>query len=205
VEDASFILLAVLALVAFNAYRQGNLGQLLRAKFLNAGQPPLPIDRSDVDTSSGTGVTARPSSFVQSFVSGLLGRPLPGVADPTSSGLLFGAPRVGHTHAGVDWIAPTGTPVLSAAGGTVRVAGAVGGYGLAVYVDHGNGLETRYGHLSKIGVRQGDPVNAGQQLGLVGATGNAQGPHLHFEVRQNGVAINPLGALQPATHASVLS
>jgi murein DD-endopeptidase MepM/ murein hydrolase activator NlpD len=106
---------------------------------------------------------------------------------------LQGDPRV---HAGVDLRAATGTPALAAQSGTVTRAETAGNYGNLVVVDHGNGLTTRYGHLSRIDVKPGDHVGAGQPVGEVGATGRTTGPHLHFEVRQDGHAIDPTTALK---------
>ena len=101
-----------------------------------------------------------------------------------------------RVHAGVDLRAATGTPALAAKGGVVTRAGPAGNYGNLVVVDHGNGLQTRYGHLSRIDVKPGDTVSAGQEVGEVGATGRTTGPHLHFEVRQNGHAIDPASVLK---------
>ncbi len=94
-------------------------------------------------------------------------------------------------HEGIDIAASTGTPVGASKGGTVTFAGSQGGYGNVVYVSHGGVEETRYAHLSRILCRRGQVLSAGQQLGEVGATGNAKGAHLHFEVRRNGKAQNP--------------
>lgn len=105
---------------------------------------------------------------------------------------LEGDPRV---HAGVDLRAATGTPAHAAQDGVVVRAEAAGNYGNLVVVDHGNGLQTRYAHLSHIDVKPGDHVTEGQTVGEVGATGRVTGPHLHFEVRQNGRAIDPTSAL----------
>lgn len=94
-------------------------------------------------------------------------------------------------HTGVDLIAPPGTPVLSAAGGVVSAAGFVPEYGLIVDIDHDNGLTTRYAHLSKSLVKVGDVVLKGQAVAQVGSTGRSTGPHLHFEVREKGIPLNP--------------
>jgi murein DD-endopeptidase MepM/ murein hydrolase activator NlpD len=99
-------------------------------------------------------------------------------------------------HAGVDLRAATGTVAHAAQAGTVVRAESAGGYGNLVVVDHGNGVETRYGHLSHIDVQPGDHVEAGAAVGEVGATGRATGPHLHFEVRRDGRAIDPQTALK---------
>jgi murein DD-endopeptidase MepM/ murein hydrolase activator NlpD len=95
-------------------------------------------------------------------------------------------------HTGVDYAAPTGTAVRSVGDGVVEAAGWQGGYGNTVVVRHRNGHSTLYGHLSKINVRKGQNVTQGQEVGAVGATGTATGPHLHFEFRVNGVHRDPL-------------
>jgi peptidoglycan hydrolase-like protein with peptidoglycan-binding domain len=105
-------------------------------------------------------------------------------------------PRENRFHAGIDLIAPRRTPVEAAAAGRVAFAGfAAGGWGKLVVVAHSNGVRTLYAHLSAINVRRGQPVNTGNRLGLVGATGDATGPHLHFEVQIRGAAVDPNTAL----------
>jgi murein DD-endopeptidase MepM/ murein hydrolase activator NlpD len=94
-------------------------------------------------------------------------------------------------HEGQDIDAAYGTPVQVAAGGKVTIAGWLRGYGNVVYVDHGNGLSTRYGHLSEIDVTVGQTVTQGQKIGLVGSTGRSTGPHLHYEVRINNQPVDP--------------
>lgn len=94
-------------------------------------------------------------------------------------------------HTGVDLIAPPGTPVLAAAGGVVSKAGYVPEYGNVVEIDHDNGLTTRYAHLLRSQVKAGDVVMKGQPIALVGSTGRSTGPHLHFEVREKGIPLNP--------------
>jgi murein DD-endopeptidase MepM/ murein hydrolase activator NlpD len=94
-------------------------------------------------------------------------------------------------HTGVDLIAPPGTPVVAAAGGVVSTVAFVAEYGNIVEVDHDNGLTSRYAHLSKSLVKVGDVVMKGQNIALVGATGRTTGPHLHFEVREKGIPLNP--------------
>jgi murein DD-endopeptidase MepM/ murein hydrolase activator NlpD len=94
-------------------------------------------------------------------------------------------------HEGQDIDAAYGTPVLAAANGTVTIAQYQRGYGNVVYVDHGNGLSTRYGHLSEIEVKAGQSVTRGATLGKVGSTGRSTGPHLHYEVRVNNQPVNP--------------
>ena len=94
-------------------------------------------------------------------------------------------------HTGVDLIAPHGTPIVAAAGGVVAAVGFVPEYGNIVEVDHDNGLTSRYAHLSKMLVKVGDVVLKGQPIAHVGSTGRTTGPHLHFEVREKGIPLNP--------------
>jgi murein DD-endopeptidase MepM/ murein hydrolase activator NlpD len=96
-------------------------------------------------------------------------------------------------HAGIDLAAPAGTSVMATGDGTVNIAGWMGGYGLVVQIDHGGAVETRYAHLSRLAVASGQSVKRGQIIGFVGSTGRSTGPHLHYEVRQSDVAVNPLG------------
>ena len=94
-------------------------------------------------------------------------------------------------HTGVDFRASMGDPVRATANGKVVSAGWAGGYGRMVEIDHGNGLSTRYGHLSQIDVKVGDPIKIGQVIGEVGSTGRSTGPHLHYETRIDGEAVDP--------------
>ena len=94
-------------------------------------------------------------------------------------------------HTGVDFIAAPGSEILAAAGGVVAIAEIHPEYGKMIDVDHDNGLTTRYAHLSKMTVKAGDVVLKGQRIGELGQSGRATGPHLHFEVRQNSVPLNP--------------
>ncbi len=98
-------------------------------------------------------------------------------------------------HTGVDIAAEYGTAIAAADSGIVIMASWYGGYGNAVVIDHGSGLSTLYGHCSVLYVRAGQQVSKGQVVALVGSTGNSTGPHLHFEVRQNGTPIDPRGKL----------
>lgn len=100
-------------------------------------------------------------------------------------------------HAGMDIDGERGDNVLAPANGTIIKAGWQGGYGNMIEIDHGNGLTTRYGHLSKVEVQVGDPVSRGQLIGLVGSTGRSTGPHLHYELRLNDKSINPRLLLPP--------
>ena len=102
----------------------------------------------------------------------------------------FGA-RWGRMHEGIDYGASTGTPIYASDGGTVTLAGVYGGYGNCVEIKHSGGYSTRYGHMSRFAVSEGEKVYQGQVIGYVGNTGRSTGSHLHFEVRLNGVAQNP--------------
>jgi murein DD-endopeptidase MepM/ murein hydrolase activator NlpD len=118
------------------------------------------------------------------------------VAGPVSSG--FGTrvhPILGDVrmHTGIDYAVGTGYPIKAAGGGIVVWAGPRGGYGNAVIIDHRNGLATLYAHQSRVNVTVGQKVSTGQVVGFVGQTGMATGPHLHFEVRELGTPVDPLG------------
>ncbi len=101
-----------------------------------------------------------------------------------------------RAHKGVDLSAPVGTPIYATADGVVGKASWFGGYGLYVQLEHGNDLETRYGHMSRLAVAEGQHIHKGDVLGYVGTTGRSTGPHLHYEVRVNGVAVNPIPYMQ---------
>lgn len=101
-------------------------------------------------------------------------------------------------HHGSDYRGHRGAPVLAAGDGVVVFAGRMGGYGRVVFIDHGGGVITRYGHLQSIGVKIGDTLAAGMQLGQLGSSGRATGPHLHFEVRLDGRDVDPNTALAVA-------
>jgi murein DD-endopeptidase MepM/ murein hydrolase activator NlpD len=126
-----------------------------------------------------------------------------GGGSPSASGFVWpvGGPvvspfgwRWGRMHEGIDIGAGYGTPIAAAASGTVIYAGWMGGYGNLIIVDHGGGIATAYAHQSSFAVG-GGPVSQGQTIGYVGCTGHCYGPHLHFEVRVNGSAVDPLGYL----------
>lgn len=136
---------------------------------------------------AGTGATGSPTAAPLPPVTpaGTWIRPADG---QVSSG--FG-PRWGTMHEGMDIAAGSGSPVRAATTGVVRKASWYGGYGNAVIIDHGNGVKTLYGHNSKLLVKPGDRVEAGQVIAKVGSTGDSTGPHLHFEVQVDGEKINP--------------
>ena len=105
-------------------------------------------------------------------------------------------------HTGLDFRASTGDPVRATASGKVATAGNQGGYGRMIEIDHGNGLSTRYGHLSVIGVKIGDAIKTGQVIGEVGSTGRSTGPHLHYETRIDGEAVDPQKFLRAGVRLS---
>jgi murein DD-endopeptidase MepM/ murein hydrolase activator NlpD len=105
-------------------------------------------------------------------------------------------------HTGLDFRASMGDPVRATANGKVASSGWAGGYGRMVEIDHGNGLSTRYGHLSEIGVKVGDAIKIGQVIGAVGSTGRSTGPHLHYETRIDGEAVDPQKFLRAGVRLS---
>ena len=108
-------------------------------------------------------------------------------------------------HTGLDFRGDTGDPVRATANGTVTVAGWNGGYGKMVEVDHGNGLATRYGHLSAIEAQVGQTVKIGQIVGRVGSTGRSTGPHLHYETRVDGEAVDPQKFLRAGSRLATVN
>jgi murein DD-endopeptidase MepM/ murein hydrolase activator NlpD len=120
-------------------------------------------------------------------------KPVVGEVEFTSGFGIRSDPFLGRPamHTGLDFRAQMGDPVRATANGKVVSAGWSGGYGRMVEIDHGNGLSTRYGHLSEINVKVGDSIKIGQVIGLVGSTGRSTGPHLHYETRIDGEAVDP--------------
>lgn len=137
---------------------------------------------ASIRTSGTTGVGGVPSGMPVSarLTSGFGWR-----AHPIRGGM--------RAHAGVDLAAPYGSPIVATGNGVVGAAGWSGGYGLLVAISHGDGVQTRYGHMSRLAVAPGQQVSRGEVIGYVGSTGQSTGPHVHYEVRVNGAAIDPLG------------
>ena len=136
---------------------------------------------------------------------GLAGIPqhTPANLDYISSGFGYRADPFtgsGAFHAGLDFKGPIGAPIFAAAAGRVSFVGVEQGYGNVVEIEHGNGLMTRYAHMSGFRTQVGQPVLAGQVIGLIGSTGRSTGPHLHFEVRINDRAVNPRPFLEASSH-----
>ena len=155
---------------------------LLR-EILQGIESRLTAAKSDVDRRNSL-AAATPSIWpAHGWLSSSVGRR----TDPINGGADF--------HQGLDISADSGSPVYATADGTVVVAAREGAYGNLITIDHGYGLETRYGHLSKYEVKAGEKIKRGQVVGRVGATGRATGPHLHYEVRVNGRLLNPLQLL----------
>ena len=123
------------------------------------------------------------------------------IPDTLSSGYGWRDDPIRHTwkfHSGTDFPSDPGTPVAVAGDGVVTFAGRQGGYGNVVYVDHGGGVVTLYGHMRRIETKKGATVTAGERIGQVGSTGRATGPHLHFEVRLDSRPVDPVMAMRVA-------
>jgi murein DD-endopeptidase MepM/ murein hydrolase activator NlpD len=139
---------------------------------------------------SARAMVARLTNAVSSIP---LRKPVDGDIDPASG---FGVRIDPFTsspamHTGLDLHGETGDPVRATADGKVTSAGWSGGYGRVIDIDHGNGMSTRYGHLSAIDVRVGQSIRTGQIIGRIGSTGRSTGPHLHYETRVRGGAVDP--------------
>lgn len=167
------------------------------------GGPFVPFDEALTDEEFSTGLSTLQQALnaldeTRDEIAALpVAHPAPG--QKVSSG--FGKrrdPILGRSafHAGIDFRAPTGTPIRAPADGTVAKAGRSGGYGKMVELRHGNGLTTRFAHLSSIAVKRGQKVQLGALIGKSGNTGRSTGPHLHYEIRVNGEAVNPKRYLQ---------
>jgi murein DD-endopeptidase MepM/ murein hydrolase activator NlpD len=163
-----------------------------------AGGPELKLDSASVETLDSR--AERLEAELQMYEVALRERArIPSIwpveGESTDSFGVRGNPFGGGSsefHPGQDIAAPRGTPVLAAADGTVVLSGWQNGYGQTVVIDHGNGLTTRYGHLSKIEVAAEQELKRGDELGQVGSTGRSTGPHLHYEVRISDVPVSPL-------------
>lgn len=128
--------------------------------------------------------TKIPPTYIKPISGGRLSSPFGRRSAPTKGASSY--------HKGVDWATPTGTAVYASSGGTVAKAGWGSGYGYVVYIDHEDGRQTRYGHLSKVLVKAGQKVKQGEKIALSGNTGVSTGPHVHFEILINGVQVDPL-------------
>lgn len=142
---------------------------------------------------SGEDVAAYSSPIPQRGISVPSRMPLEG-AQLTSGYGMRTHPVLGgrRQHAGIDLAAPSGTPVYATADGIIGRADWFSSYGLFISVNHGAAMQTRYAHLSRLAVAAGDNVKKGDLIGYVGSTGRSTGPHLHYEVRVDGLAVNPI-------------
>jgi murein DD-endopeptidase MepM/ murein hydrolase activator NlpD len=159
---------------------------------------PTTIAGPTTTAKPGTPTTKPPSTTVAPTTTPPTTKPPGGpklswpVSGPVTSP--FGS-RWGTFHKGIDIGVGMGTPIHAAAAGTVFFSGVIDGYGNVILIDHGKGMVTLYAHQSQLIATQGSFVSAGQTIGLVGSTGHSTGPHLHFEVRINNVAVDPMGYL----------
>ncbi|MBP3205506.1 MAG: M23 family metallopeptidase [Lachnospiraceae bacterium] len=161
---------------------------IVRVNYLNDTEVSREILKEEVVMEAVPRIVERGTKIPPTYIKPISGGRL-------SSG--FGArsaPTKGAStyHKGVDWATPTGTAVYASCGGTVSKAGWGSGYGYVVYIDHEDGRQTRYGHLSKVLVKAGQKVKQGEKIALSGSTGISTGPHLHFEILIGGSQVNPL-------------
>lgn len=151
------------------------------------------IEKTSPATGSGAEATAYSSPVAQRAISVPSRMPLEGSALTSGFGMrthpVLGGRR---QHQGIDLAAPGGTPVYATADGVIGRADWYSSYGLFVSISHGAAMETRYAHLSRLAVAAGDNVKKGDLVGYVGSTGRSTGPHLHYEVRVEGLAVNPI-------------
>jgi murein DD-endopeptidase MepM/ murein hydrolase activator NlpD len=153
-----------------------------------------------------------PATTVSSPIAPTMGVSIPSraplaAATTTSSYGMREHPVLGgmKAHKGIDLAAPVGTPVYATADGTVERADWFSSYGLYVAIEHGSDLETRYAHMSRLAVAAGQHVRKGQIIGYVGTTGRSTGPHLHYEVRVGGAAVNPIPYMAETRSGTVLA
>ena len=176
-----------------------------------AGGPFVPVgptgDGFDQQSGRARAMLADLTQLKQKLDTVPLRRPIAGSIETTSGFGVRVDPFLGKAafHTGIDFRGDTGDPARATAAGTVTIAGRDGGYGLMVEVDHGNGLATRYAHLSVIGVSVGDKIAAGGVVGRVGSTGRSTGPHLHYETRIKGEPVDPQRFLRAAVRLGDMS
>ncbi len=173
----------------FSGWKQMDNGQLA---------VPTTAPASGLITSASSAGIAAPT-FAPTKVSIPSRNPLDGASMTSGFGMRTHPVLGGRRgHKGVDLAMPTGTPVYATADGVISKAEWFSSYGLYIAVEHGGKIQTRYGHLSRLSVASGQPVKKGDLIGYVGSTGRSTGPHLHYEVRIAGVAVNPI----PYMHGS---
>lgn len=177
-------------------------GRVISADFTNAGRQVEAMWYQEPGAARGGYFNFSGESLERAFLAS------PMEVSRVTSGFSMRLHPILHTwraHKGVDYGAPTGTPVRTVGDGKVEFAGVMSGYGNVVQIDHGKGSSTLYAHLSRVDVRPGELVLRGQRVGAVGSTGWATGPHLHFEFRENGVQRDPLEVARRQGGATVLS
>lgn len=149
-----------------------------------------PIESTSKNNYEQVAFTAKPNGsqlYKEVFLDSSINTPIKGILTST-----FGEQRGGYMHKGIDLAADIGTKIGVALDGVVTYSGVNGGYGKVIIVNHDNNMETVYAHCSKLNVNVGDKVWKGDVIGEVGNTGDSTGPHLHFEIRINGTAVDPL-------------
>lgn len=173
--------------------QEGKVGSLetqtLYVEINGVAQEPVVLQETVVEEAVTEKIAIGTKAYPKGVATGSFIRPAKGRISS-----YFG-PRWGSFHYGIDIANSTGTSIIAADGGTVTKAQYQGSYGNYVIINHGNGKETVYAHLSRIGVSVGQKVNKGDYIGKMGSTGRSTGPHLHFEVRVNGVKKNPMNYL----------
>ncbi len=160
---------------------------------VGVGGPYIPVSANVEPAFKGLFITWKKLNNLQAAVSSIPAyMPVKDYRYTSSYGVRYDPFNGGSAmHAGVDMAGPTGEPIYASADGVVSKAGTANGYGNLIELDHGRGIDTRYGHLSKILVHAGEHVVQGQEIGRMGSTGRSTGTHLHFEVRVDGRAVNP--------------
>lgn len=202
-SEAGGMGIADVIIESFQRQAQGALGQPLEPNTLRSLTAPptvaVPLEKAPMPVSSpsGGGASTPPAADVKVRpANGSAAVPLP-VGETVTSAFGWRADPFtgeGRFHKGVDVRAAYGQQIPAVANGKVVSAGADGGYGLSVVIEHGSGIRTRYAHLSEVSVKPGDVVERGQDIGRVGQSGRSTGPHLHFEVLAGGRPVDPVQA-----------
>lgn len=177
-------------------------GRVLSAEFHNAGKNYSALWFQEPGADKGSYYTLDGESLRRAYLAA------PVAFTRISSGFsmrMHPILKTWRAHKGTDFAAPTGTPVRTVGDGVVEFAGVQNGYGNVIYVKHSSGHETVYAHLSRIDVHKGEGVQQGEQIGAVGSTGWATGPHLHFEFRVNGTQVDPMTIARQSEAAKPVS
>ena len=185
---------------------QGDNGANSDQRFKSLFTSWTALERTSPTLGTGADVTAYSSPIPQRAISVPSRMPLEG-SQLTSSYGMRTHPVLGgrRQHSGIDLAAPTGTPIYATADGIIGRADWFSSYGLFISINHAASMETRYAHLSRLAVAAGDNVKKGDLIGYVGSTGRSTGPHLHYEVRIDGVAQNPNSFMQEARESFQLA